>query len=82
VGGQAGGCLYRSTPTYPEDQMYGLSVVNSMNSLKGPMATPSRPPRAQRSRPIRVRVLALRASARHRTDLAASHGVTPNTGRA
>ena len=51
--------------------MYGLSLVTSIESVKRPLATPSRPATKRRSKPIRIRVLALRASGRARADLAA-----------
>ena len=52
--------------------MYGLSLVTSIESVKRPLATPSRPATKRRSKPIRIRVLALRASGRACADLAAS----------
>jgi hypothetical protein len=62
--------------------MYGLSLVTSIESVKQPLATPSRPATKRRSKPIRIRVLALRAGGRGRADLATSRAGSPRVSEA
>jgi hypothetical protein len=52
--------------------MYGLSLVASIESAQERLATPSPAAINGRSKPIRIRVLALRAGGRGRADLAVS----------